>query len=89
MGVSHPVQQMVPVAFIEPQKGENIEQLKKLIENGCYKNLEEYSIPYEIFFVEQMPRNLGGKIMAAALLKDYSVDYTNHAEELVLNKVKN
>ena len=75
VGVSHPEEQTVPVAFIELKDVSNLNQEKEFIMNKCYENLEEPSIPYEIIFVDKMPRNLGGKIDSNYLLEICNIDY--------------
>lgn len=75
IGVSHPDEQTVPVAFIKLKCDMSIEEAKKIILEKCYDGLEEPSIPYEIVFVDQMPRNIGGKIDANYLLELSQIDY--------------
>lgn len=92
VGVSHPDEQMVPVAFIKLKDGISCEDAKKRILEECFYNLEEPSIPYEIVFVDQMPRNLGGKIDGNYLLELSGIDYSNNQDvdkikKLIIDKI--
>lgn len=89
IGVSHPEEQMVPVVFVKLSKEINLDEAKQNILNNCFLNLEESSIPYEIIFLNEMPRNLGGKIDSNYLLKLANIDYSkdNNLKELKLLKI--
>lgn len=75
IGVSHPEEQMVPVAFVKLKDGVPLENAKERILKNCFQGLEEPSIPYDIFFVDEMPHNLGGKIDGNYLLEISQVNY--------------
>lgn len=75
IGVSHPEEQMVPVAFVKLKDDVPLENAKERILKNCFQGLEEPSIPYDIFFVDEMPHNLGGKIDGNYLLEISQVNY--------------
>lgn len=75
IGVSHPEDQTVPVAFVKLKEGVPLENAKERILENCFQGLEEPSIPYDIFFVDEMPHNLGGKIDGNYLLEISQVNY--------------
>lgn len=77
IGIEHPEQQKVPVAFIsltEESLGKE-EQILNSIKEKCYGNLEEMSIPYDWILVDAIPRNLGGKIDDKILVQTSNIDY--------------
>ena len=84
MGFEHPKEQTVPVAFIVLEDNINEEEVKQEIENICYKNLEETSVPYEYVFVPSLPRNPGGKIDGLKLKEESNIDYMNGVKKLSL-----
>ena len=88
MGVSHPTEQMVPVAFIKLNDGVDIENAKNQILNACYNNLEEPSVPYDIIFVDNMPRNIGGKIDNNYLLQVSRLNYYDSSNYDYSNSIK-
>ena len=49
--------------------------------SNCSLFLEETSIPYEIVFVSDFPRNLGGKIDNKKLLEISGIDYYKSKEK--------
>ena len=78
IGFNHPKEQMVPVAFIQFDKtispeeyDDKIEEIKK----ECYKNLDEIFLPYSFCIIDEMPLNLGGKIVASKLRELANIDY--------------
>lgn len=78
IGVNHPDEQTVPVTFIKLKTNDcDIDKAKKYILEKSFENLEETSIPYNILFVENMPRNLGGKIDKKSLLENSEINYFN------------
>ena len=84
IGVEHPDEQMVPVAFVKLTDEKcDLEQAKKLILDDCFLNLEETSIPYDVIFVDDFPRNLGGKVDSKKLVEMYDVSY---AKDKILKK---
>ena len=80
-GVSHPDEQMVPVAFVKLNKKvdefdrEVLEYITSDIKSKAFRNLEESSVPYEIIFVDDIPLNAGGKADVDLLVKKYDIDY--------------
>ena len=90
IGFDHPKEQCVPVAFIKLDKnkteGKTEEELRDFINNYCYANLEETSIPYEIRFVDELPLNSGGKIDVQKLKNESEIDYNKEVKILTLNK---
>ena len=71
VGVEHPEEQMVPIAFVQLAEDADVEVCKENILRSCYGHLEETSVPYEIVVVDSMPRNLGGKVDVQKLLNTY------------------
>lgn len=90
IGVEHPIDQMVPLAFIKLKEGYDLEGTKYEIEEMCKEGLEETSIPFEYVFVDYMPINLGGKIDTKQLLDASGIDYmkNNNVKELKLVHVE-
>ena len=90
VGVEHKEEQCVPVAFVilKDEAKKDIKGAQTYLEEACYRNLDETSNPYEWYFVDQLPRNLGGKIDTNELIKKYQVDYINQNSK-VLVKDKN
>ena len=43
----------------------------------CFENLDELYVPYKWFFVDAMPRNLGGKIEVDALKNTIKTTFSN------------
>ena len=84
MGFEHPKEQTVPVAFIVLEDNINEEEVKQEIENICYKNLEETSVPYEYVFVPSLPRKPGGKIDGLKLKEESNIDYMKGVKNLSL-----
>ncbi|MBP3765924.1 MAG: AMP-binding protein [Bacilli bacterium] len=83
VGVDHPVEMSVPVAFIVLKPGidydTEIDKLNKL----CYEQLDEYYIPYEYKSVKEIPTNLGGKADINKLLEMNNIDYSESTESKV------
>lgn len=78
VGIDHPDQQCVPVAFIVRDRAKDDitdEVLKELLIKACYDNLVETDIPYEWVFVNSIPRNMGGKMDVKQLLNDYPISF--------------
>lgn len=75
MGIPHPIEQKVPVAFIELKDDIDTSLAEKTILDYCNFNLEETSVPYQLVFVDKLPRNVGGKVDEKQLLDKYPVDY--------------
>ena len=86
IGVEHPEEQIVPVAFVvlkDKTIDENI--ARDILNEQAYKNLEETSIPYEWYFLEKFPRNLGGKVDEQKLIKEFNINY-NVKEKVKVKK---
>lgn len=66
VGIEHPDQQCVPVAFIVKDMNTTISDdlIQKQLIDACYKNLSETDIPYQWVFVQNIPRNMGEKWMS-------------------------
>lgn len=77
IGVPHPEEQMVPVAFVILDRSivtDDIAAKQALVE-ACINNLSESDIPLDWFFVDEFPRNLGGKIDTKLLVQMSGIDY--------------
>ncbi len=86
IGVEHPEEQMVPVAFVvlkDKTIDENV--ARDILNEQAYKNLEETSNPYEWYFLEEFPRNLGGKVDEQKLIKEFNINY-NVKEKVKVKK---
>lgn len=91
-GVEHGSEQQVPVAFIvlnEQYVGKE-ELIKNELYEECFTNLDEFAIPYEFIFVENLPRNLGGKIERKTLIEKHKIDYSSckNTKSFALTKEK-
>lgn len=77
VGVPHPDEQMVPVAFVvlDNDRFTNVDDATKALKQECIKNLSETDIPFEWFFVDDLPRNMGGKIDTQMLIQMCNVNY--------------
>lgn len=79
IGFEHPTEQSVPVAFIKLNKeqtnGKTIEEIKTIINNLCFRDLEETSVPYDYLFVDELPINVGGKIDQRKLKEESKINY--------------
>lgn len=77
IGFPHPIEQNVPVAFIElePCLDKSQEEILKEIINECYSNLEETSIPLDYILVDSIPINVGGKVDSELLRRASKIDY--------------
>ncbi|MBR0399309.1 MAG: acyl--CoA ligase [Mogibacterium sp.] len=78
VGIEHPDQQCVPVAFVVKDSVSNIDDniLREELIRACYENLAETDIPYEWIFVNSIPRNMGGKMDMNKLLSDYPISFS-------------
>ena len=85
VGVEHPDEQCVPVAFIVPENnGKSIEEVEENVKKECSASLEACSVPYDFVFVDQLPINLGGKIDKNKILEKANIDFKESPK--VLNK---
>lgn len=76
-GIPHPNEQMVPVAFVVLENGAYLsnEDAEKHIKAIVTDNLCETDIPKDWYFVDSLPRNMGGKIDVAKLVSESGVSY--------------
>lgn len=81
MGINHPDEQTVPVAFVKLKEEMSLKEAENIINENCYQFLEETSIPYEIVFVSDLPLNLGGKVDTKKLLELSQIDYFKNKEK--------
>lgn len=81
MGINHPDEQTVPVAFVKLKEEMSLKDAENIINENCYQFLEETSIPYEIVFVSDLPLNLGGKVDTKKLLELSQIDYFKNKEK--------
>lgn len=65
IGVPHEVLGEVAKAFVVKRKDMEIDE-KQIIES-CQKKLAKYKVPYEVEFVEELPRNASGKVLKTKL----------------------
>lgn len=77
VGVPHPEEQMVPVAFVILEKDafKNETEAKQYLKAMSIKYLSETDVPMDWYFVETMPRNMGGKIDTKALVEACGIRY--------------
>ncbi len=78
VGVPHPEEQTVPIAFVVLEQGTfgSEEKAADYLTKECIKNLSETDIPKDWYFAEALPRNMGGKIDTQQLVKQYHKSYT-------------
>ena len=76
VGIEHPDEQMVPVAFVKLSNPDlDLSETRKELLHKCFLNLEETSVPYDVIFVDDLPRNLGGKVDEKKLVETYGINY--------------
>lgn len=80
VGVDHPIEMSVPVAFVILKDDVNESQIIDELNKLCFDNLDEYFIPYEYKFVREIPVNLGGKVDSRKLIEDNKINYTESSE---------
>ena len=79
IGFEHPDEQMVPVAFIEivdNAEGVSEEDIKKMVIDACFENLEEPSVPVQCVVLDEMPINAGGKIDIQRIKNESDIDFS-------------
>lgn len=76
VGIEHPVEMCVPVAYVVLKPGVDPEVAEHVLNEMCFSRLDEYFVPYEYKFVDSLPMNLGGKVDQKQLLEDHPVDYS-------------
>ena len=55
-------------AFVVPRPGTNLSQ-EELLEL-CHRRLDEYAVPWEIEFREELPKSLIGKVLRRMLIEE-------------------
>ena len=78
IGIEHPDEQMVPVAFIvlnDEYKNLSYEEIVSQLYNICYQNIDELYIPYDWYIVDNIPMNLSGKIDTITLKNMANISY--------------
>ena len=76
VGIDHPTEMTVPVAFIVLKEDVSEDSIVNKLNDVCYSKLEEYYIPYEYVFIQELPRNISGKVDEKALLEQNKIDYS-------------
>lgn len=77
IGVDHPKEQCVPVAFIVPENSEmSLSEIREEVDKECCASLEACSVPYSYVFVDELPINLGGKIDKNKILQKAKIDFS-------------
>lgn len=84
IGIEHPIEMYVPVAFVVVRDGYTIEEIEQELNDICYNNLEEYYIPYQYQAVTSIPRNIGGKVQSSELIEKYNIKFDDNS----LKKIK-
>ena len=81
IGIEHPEEQCVPVAFIVPDNSvSSIDELRENVSKECLESLEESSVPYDYVFVDELPINLGGKIDKPKILQKANIDFNSNKQ---------
>lgn len=65
VGVPHPVYGEVPKAYVRVKEGNTVSEEEILA--YCATQLATYKLPYEIEFIEELPRNASGKVLKHVL----------------------
>lgn len=65
IGVPHEVYGEVPKAFVVKKEGMELDEERVL--DYCRQKLAKYKVPYEVEFLEQLPRNASGKVLKVSL----------------------
>ncbi|HHY21947.1 MAG TPA: AMP-dependent synthetase, partial [Bacilli bacterium] len=65
IGVPHEVYGEVPKAFVVKKEGMELDEEHVL--DYCRQKLAKYKVPYEVEFLEQLPRNASGKVLKVSL----------------------
>ena len=82
VGVPHPKEQMVPVAFVVLEDtNEKETSAKERLIKECVQNLSETDIPMDWIFVAELPRNMGGKVDTKQLVDQSKIDYYSQTEQ--------
>lgn len=91
IGFDHPKEQGVPVAFIEFEPSAISDKSKQAlleeVNQMCYSNLEETSVPYDYVIVDSLPINAGGKIDVRSITKESEIDF-NKNEQVLKKELK-
>ena len=76
VGVPHPKEQMVPIAFVVlSDSGSDKQIIRERLIRECAQNLSETDMPMDWFFVSTLPRNMGGKVDTNQLIEQCKVTY--------------
>ncbi len=76
VGIPHPKEQMVPVAFVVLNNTEReFNTNKSHLIDECVQNLSETDIPADWIFVKELPRNMGGKVDTQLLLSQHRIEF--------------
>jgi len=65
VGVPHEVYGEVPKAYVVVKEGQSITEEEIL--SYCQSQLAKYKIPFEVEFIDQLPRNASGKVLKHTL----------------------
>ncbi|SOC43953.1 class I adenylate-forming enzyme family protein [Ureibacillus acetophenoni] len=72
VGVPHEVYGEVPKAYVVLKEGESITGEEIL--TYCASQLAKYKVPYEVEFLEQLPRNASGKVLKHTLRSEVKMN---------------
>lgn len=77
IGFEHPLEQTVPVAFIEVDEssGVNLDSVQDMVITACFEYLEEPSVPVKCVVLDQIPVNTGGKIDIPRIKKESNISF--------------
>ena len=78
----------VPFGFIVLNDSYNENEAMEMIKNKCYE-LNNYSRPYNFYFLDELKKTGGGKIDHKELEKLIPDNYTNVVEEIIYEQSKN
>jgi len=67
IGLPHAVYGEVPKAYVRVKEGKTLSEQQIL--DYCVTQLAKYKLPYEIEFIDELPRNASGKVLKHALKK--------------------
>ena len=67
IGIPHDVLGEVPKAYIAKKEGMQLDE--RVVLEYCQSRLAKYKVPYEVEFVEALPRNASGKVLKTDLRK--------------------
>lgn len=80
IGIEHPNEQHVPVAFIVLEDNTNINEMKEKLQE-LRSELDELAVPYDCVFTNKpLPRNSGGKVIEKELIQTSNINYYESIE---------